>query len=165
MSCTPPGNLPNPGIEPRSPTLQADSLPAEPQGKSKNTGVGSLSLLQQIFPTQVLIHGLLHCRRILYQLSSVSSTDPSVLFLAQSTYLIVGYFISFPRWFHGFSDMRSALFPKAQCLPLNDSIKVLEFHLFSSTTAWVFRFFLHKEHNSYDNLSDTAARFIQPLTY
>ena len=33
-------------------TLQADSLPAEPPGKPKNTGVGSLSLLQQIFPTQ-----------------------------------------------------------------------------------------------------------------
>ena len=29
----PPGDLPNPGIKPRSPTLQADSLPAEPQGK------------------------------------------------------------------------------------------------------------------------------------
>ena len=43
------GDLPNPGIEPRSPALQADSLPAEPQGKPKNTGVGSLSLLQQIF--------------------------------------------------------------------------------------------------------------------
>ena len=28
------GNLPNPVIEPRSPTLQVDSLPAEPQGKS-----------------------------------------------------------------------------------------------------------------------------------
>ena len=28
-----PGDLPNPGIEPRSPALQADSLPAEPQGK------------------------------------------------------------------------------------------------------------------------------------
>ena len=28
-----PGDLPNPEIEPRSPTLQADSLPAEPQGK------------------------------------------------------------------------------------------------------------------------------------
>ena len=27
------GDLPNPGIEPRSPTLQADSLSAEPQGK------------------------------------------------------------------------------------------------------------------------------------
>ena len=30
-----PGDLPNPRIEPRSPTLQADSLPAEPQGKLK----------------------------------------------------------------------------------------------------------------------------------
>ena len=28
-----PGDLPNPGIEPKSPALQADSLPAEPQGK------------------------------------------------------------------------------------------------------------------------------------
>jgi len=28
-----PGDLPNPGIEPRSPALWADSLPAEPQGK------------------------------------------------------------------------------------------------------------------------------------
>ena len=47
-----PGDLSNPGIEPRSPALQADSLPAEPQGKPKNTGVGGLSLLQGIFPTQ-----------------------------------------------------------------------------------------------------------------
>ena len=53
----------------RSPTLQADSLPAEPQGKPKNTGLGSLFLLQQIFPTQELNRGLLHCRRILCQLS------------------------------------------------------------------------------------------------
>ena len=28
-----PGDLPNPGIEPRSPALRVDSLPAEPQGK------------------------------------------------------------------------------------------------------------------------------------
>ena len=48
------GILLNPGIKPGSPTLQADSLPAEPQGKPKNTGVGSLSLLQRIFPTQEL---------------------------------------------------------------------------------------------------------------
>ena len=33
-------------------SLQVDSLPAEPQGKPKNAGVGSLSLLQRIFPTQ-----------------------------------------------------------------------------------------------------------------
>ena len=38
-----PGNLPNPGVEPRFPALQADSSPAEPPGKPKNTGVGSLS--------------------------------------------------------------------------------------------------------------------------
>ena len=34
-----PGDLPNPGIEPKSPTLQADSLPAEPQEKPRNTRV------------------------------------------------------------------------------------------------------------------------------
>ena len=64
-----PGDLPNPGIEPRSPTLQADSLLTEPQGKPKNTGVGSLSLLQQIFLAQESNHGLLHCGWIIYQLS------------------------------------------------------------------------------------------------
>ena len=30
-----PGDLPNPGIEPQSLTLQADSLPSEPPGKSQ----------------------------------------------------------------------------------------------------------------------------------
>ena len=64
-----PGDLPNTGIEPRSPTLQVDSLPAKPLGKPKNTGVGSLSLLPRIFLTQQSNQGLLHCRRILHQLS------------------------------------------------------------------------------------------------
>ena len=36
----------------QSPTLQADSLPVEPQGKPKNSEVGSISLLQRIFLTQ-----------------------------------------------------------------------------------------------------------------
>ena len=39
-----PGDHPNLGIKPRSLSLQADSLPAEPQGKAKNTGGGRLSL-------------------------------------------------------------------------------------------------------------------------
>ena len=52
--------------QPSSPTLQADSLLAEPQRKPKNTGVGNLSLLQWIFPTQELNQSLLHCRWILY---------------------------------------------------------------------------------------------------
>ena len=62
-------HLSNPGIKPRSPSFQGESLPAEPQGKPKNTGVGSLFLLQGIFPTQGSNPGLLHCRWILYQLS------------------------------------------------------------------------------------------------
>ena len=55
--------------------MQADSLPAEPQGKPKNTGVGSLSLLQWIFPTQESNWGLLHCRQILHQLSYPESQE------------------------------------------------------------------------------------------
>ena len=34
LPCPPPGNLPNPGIKPRSPTLQVDSLLSEPQGNN-----------------------------------------------------------------------------------------------------------------------------------
>ena len=64
-----PGDLRNPGVEPRSPTLQVDSLPDKPPGKPKNTGVGSLCLLQRIFLTQESNQGLLHCRQTLYQLS------------------------------------------------------------------------------------------------
>ena len=64
-----PGDLSNPGIEPRSPTLQADSLPAEPEGKPKSTGVGSLSLIQCIFRIQESNQCLPNCRWILYQLS------------------------------------------------------------------------------------------------
>ena len=64
-----PGDLPNPGIEPTSLALRADSLLAEAAGKPKSPGVGSLSLLQQIFPTQELDRGLLPWRWILYQLS------------------------------------------------------------------------------------------------
>ena len=60
--------------QPRSLTLQADSLPAEPQGKPRNTGVGSLSLLQRIFLIQESNPYLLHCRRTLCQLSYQGST-------------------------------------------------------------------------------------------
>ena len=43
----------------------------------QNTGVGSLSLLQGIFPTQGGNPGLLHCRQILYQLSHMG--NPRIL--------------------------------------------------------------------------------------
>ena len=64
-----PGDLPNPGIKLRSPTLQVDSLLSDLPGKPKNTAVGSLTLLQQIFPNQESNQGLLHCGWILHPLS------------------------------------------------------------------------------------------------
>ena len=64
--------------------LSCVQLFAAPYGRSspwnspgQNTGVGSLSLLQGIFPTQGLNPGLLHCRWILYPLSHQGS--PGVL--------------------------------------------------------------------------------------
>ena len=58
--------------------------PMEPHGlysawnsPGQSTGVGSLSLLQGIFPTQGLNPGLPHCRRILYRLSHHGS--PGIL--------------------------------------------------------------------------------------
>ena len=69
LPCSLPGDLPSPGIEPKSPALQVDSVPSEPSGKPKYTGLGNLSLLQGIFLTQELNWGLLHCEQILSQLS------------------------------------------------------------------------------------------------
>ena len=49
----------------------AGRLPSEPPGKTKNTCMRSLSLLEEIFPSG----GLLHCRQILYQMSYQGSPD------------------------------------------------------------------------------------------
>ena len=43
------GDLPNPGIEPRAPTLQADSLPAEPPGKSSYETIWNLNVNKQVW--------------------------------------------------------------------------------------------------------------------
>ena len=52
--------------------LQARNSPGQ------NTGVGNLSLLQGIFPSQGSNTGLLHCRQILYHLSHKRSPDLSL---------------------------------------------------------------------------------------
>ena len=111
MDCSPPGSsvhgilqarilecvatlssrdLPNPGIELRSPALQVHSIPSEPPGQPKNIEVGSLFLLQGIFQTQELNLGLLHCRWILYQLSYQGRT---IL-----TLLLVSFYLSKHNW-------------------------------------------------------------------
>ena len=52
-----------------SDSLRPHGLYCSRNSPGQNTGVGSLSLLQGIFPTQGSNPGLPHCRRILYQLS------------------------------------------------------------------------------------------------
>ena len=54
-------------------SLQPYGLYGPWNSPGQNTGVGSLSLLQGIFPTQGSNPGLLHCRQILYQLSHQGS--------------------------------------------------------------------------------------------
>ena len=54
-------------------TLWPHGLYSSWNSPGQNTGVGSLSLLQGIFPTQGMNAGLLHCRQILYQLSHKGS--------------------------------------------------------------------------------------------
>ena len=81
-------------------SVVSDSLP--PHGlwspwnsPGQGTGVGSLSLLQGSFPTQGSNPGLLHCRRILYQLSPQGSWARQILsFQTASKYL--GFFLSLP---------------------------------------------------------------------
>ena len=51
LPCLPPGDLPDPGIEPRSPALQVDALPSEPPGKTVRkvlSGQSSSCILQFI---------------------------------------------------------------------------------------------------------------------
>ena len=56
-----------------SDSLQPHGLYSPWNSPGQNTGVGSHSLLQGIFPTQGLNSGLLHCRWILYQWSQQQS--------------------------------------------------------------------------------------------
>ena len=58
LACPPPGDLSNPRMKPRSPTLPADSLPSEPPRKPKNTGVRSLPYNQEIFISTIVSGGL-----------------------------------------------------------------------------------------------------------
>ena len=120
-----PGGLPNPGIEPRSPTLQADSLPAEPYGKPKNTGVGSLSLLQWIFLTQESNQGLLHCRQILYQLSYEGSPKSKSLCHVQLWDPMDCMFIEFsrPEYWSGYPFLSPVDLPNPEIEPRSPKLQ------------------------------------------
>ena len=57
-----------------SDSLRPHGLQSQWYSLGQNTGVGSLSLLQGIFPTQGSKPSLPHCRQILYQLSHKGSS-------------------------------------------------------------------------------------------
>ena len=67
-----------------SDSLQPHGLYSPWNSPGQNTGVGSLSFLQGIFPTQESNQGLLHCRQILYQLSSEGSFKPEVIYIKRN---------------------------------------------------------------------------------
>ena len=74
---------------PSSLSFMADSLWSEPPWKLKNTGVGSLFLLQRIFLTQESNQGLLNCRWILYQWGYHKSDQINILLnSSEASYLI-----------------------------------------------------------------------------
>ena len=61
-----------------SDSLQPHGLYSPRNSPGQNSGVGSLSLLQGIFPIYGSNPGLLHCRQILYQLSHKGSPGSGV---------------------------------------------------------------------------------------
>ena len=99
LPCPPPVHCLNRGIELRSPGLQADSLPCELPRKPKNTGVGSLSLLQGNFLPQESNRGLLYCRWILYHLRYQGS--PSYDVSQFSSVQFSSSVVSNSSWPHG----------------------------------------------------------------
>ena len=58
MSFPSSGDLPDPGIEPRSPILQADSLPSEPPGNPQN--IEDMDRINKLDLFDVLIYKSLH---------------------------------------------------------------------------------------------------------
>ena len=77
----------------------------------QDTGVGSLSVLQGIFPTQGPNPGLLHCRRILYQLShkgSPSMVNGNILNKIKESIQNEGD-LGFEPWFGNISWRRERL--------------------------------------------------------
>ena len=98
-------------------SLQLHGLYSPRNSPSQNTGVGSLLLLQRLFPTQGSKPGLLHCRQILYQLShqwsmhSCKRTNNGV----ENRFLVIGD-RSLATW--SVSKLISSFFGKKCCINL-----------------------------------------------
>ena len=151
-----PGDLPNPRIKPRSPTLLADSLPAEPQGKPKNTGMDSLSFLQWIFPTQESNWGLCIAGRFFtnyqgspyfsernYSLSIIFSVCPSFP-LSYTMYSYYKVKLIFKVHSHITSHIIHSVVHSVTLVGVSQRKKTnAEFHIYSQKRLWHHRQILY----------------------
>ena len=96
--------------------LQPHELYSPWNSPGQNTGVGSLSLLQGIFPTQGLNPGLPHCRQILYQLSHKGSPY-KVIHILKNQLNVNCY--NFYRKEHGNIRIMKSCFPLSRSSVIN----------------------------------------------
>ena len=136
--------------QPRSPTLQADSLPAKPPGKLRNTGVGSLYFFQQIFLTQELNLVLLYCRwlcRLSYQRTSANNINVFFIKCALSP------------------QTASNVTTKQSSLKANMKARLLRWLLFCPQILQELTFFFLMPWNFYDSLVFSVAPFSECFEY
>ena len=87
----------------------------------QNTGVGSLSLLQGIFPTQESNRGLLHCRWMLYQLSYQGSP---ILIILGTSHKQNQAVLSFCIWFISFNITSSRFIHVVACVGISFLVRL-----------------------------------------
>ena len=97
-------------------SLQPHGLYSPWNSPGQNTGVGSLSLLQGIFPTQESNQGLLHCRWMLYQLSYQGSP---VLIILGTSHKQNQAVLSFCVWFISFNITSSRFIHVVACVRIS----------------------------------------------
>ena len=80
-----PGDLPNPGIQPRSPALQTESLPAEPPGKHMDPSHLCIAQIQHAGVLLSLLFSL--CRVLLFAAPWTAARQASLSFTTSQTLL------------------------------------------------------------------------------
>ena len=116
-----------------SESLRLHGLHSQWNSPGQNTGMGSLSLLQRIFPTQVSSKDLLHYRQILYQLSYrgspwIQKQIGSWIFLICESVSALLYTLTFIIFFSSVQFSSVAQSCPTLCDPMNHSTPGLPVH-------------------------------------
>ena len=94
LPCPPPGDLPKPGIKPRSPTLQVDTLPSEPLGKLWKP---LCSFSYSVMSDSLLLYGLKPVRLLCPWNFPGKDTGVGCHFLLQNIFWTQGSNLCLPR--------------------------------------------------------------------